>query len=381
MTSYDSAHAISPNDGWSSSLPWEQQRDALSRVVDERGQQLRRKDSLLSPTYEEASAASLNLDKFHQHIHHVFELWKNVPDRSRAEIWQRDIVRSYARMELELKEAKATISELKRDAKLLTRRLGRASSTLSPVHSRYDDVGPSIPYAQSPVVMSDDALRDLHRQGLSTREWNYERLLDRWKNVVREERRSNSGLQAQRHLSAPSHFATNPSAALSANGAATSIVSRSASVASAMSAAEPTRTASLDSAAGDADAEGEEEDMEADNVAPDAHMYTRKPHEQESTQYQHGEQSKHGQPSHVAQHVPNPPQAGDASNSHAHVDQHYKWPQTTPGPAYQTIPEPGTMRRLPPGPESWHAEFHHAVSHSMEGVEGPATANSSVTAG
>jgi len=372
---HDSSLVITANDSWSSTIPWDRQKDALSRVVEARGQFLRRKDSLLSTTYDETSSASINLDKFHDHITKVFDLWRSLPDRNRHDIWQREILRSYARMENDLKEARSTIAALKRDAELMSKRLSRGNNILSPAQGAFET---SMQYTQSPISMSNDALKDLGRQGLSTREWEYERLLDRWKNIVREERRSSSGLQAQRNFATPSTRAMDAQGTLAINGARGSTASRSASVTSAMSAAAPTRTESIDSAGQDADAEGEEEDMEADNVAPDAHSYTRKSHEQNSTpQQNNGERTIHVHPSSASHSLPDPRLMGVQPPPQARLDQNYKWPQhqTAPMPPYQPHPDQSAGKRLPPGPDSWHAEFHHAVSHNMEGLEGPATTN------
>lgn len=379
-TPLDSALCITASDTWSSNTPWEQQRDALSRVVEERGQILKRKDSLLSSAYEETSIADLNLEKFHQHINHVFDLWSKINERTRDDAWQREIIRSYARMETELKEAKATITALKRDAELLARRLEHRNSNYSPYQGSFSDRGPSLSVPPTPLGLSDDVLRDLSRFGVNTREWDYERLVDRWKSVVRDERRASSGLSAQRNFSTTSQQPHGPSN-LSINGAPQSTMSRSVSVASAVSATAPTRTSSMDSAAMDADAEGEEEDMEADNVAPDAHSYTRKPHEHEAVPHL----PMNNYPRHILPNaqIPAPTMVDPRMSSmphpasQQHIDNNYKWPQheqATSTPSYHpSLAEHSAVKRLPPGPDSWHAEVHHAVAHNMEGIEGPAT--------
>jgi hypothetical protein len=380
--SISSSLVINTGDSWSSNTPWEHERQALSRVVEERGQLLKRKDSLLSPTYEEASVSDLNLEKFHQHIGVVYDVWKNLPERNRHDEWQRAILQSYARMDKELKEARTTIKALRRDAELMARRLDRGASLFSPTSTEQH-----LPMSvlASPTDLSDDVLENLTRQGVRSREWDYERILDRWKNVVRDERRAQHGLQAQRNFSSASRVA-NASTHLSTNGATATNISRSASVTSAMSTAMPTRTSSIDSAA-DVDAEGEEEDMEADNIAPDAHSYTRKMQEQRSMAQQ-------PMANHVPQMLlPNASQGGPISDlrssamppQQAHLDQNYKWPQAqhmTQAAAlapYQVVPSQATMRRMPPGPDSWHTEIHHAASHNMEGMEGPAGAGASTS--
>lgn len=360
----DSTLCINPSDSWSTSTPWEQQREALSRAVEERAQLLRRKDSVLSPTYEDASTADLNVDKFHQHISHVFSLWSKLSESNRQDAWQREIVRSYARMEKALKEAQATICALRRNAEMLTKRLDRSGSIISPYQQSFADRLPPISVPPSPLDISNDLLRDLSRHGINSSDWDYQKLLDRWKGVARDERRASTGLQAQRPLANKSPRMMNNTNSLSVAGAPASTVSRSVSIASAMSATAPSRTSSMDSPL-DADAEGEEEDMEADNVAPDAHSYARKPQDQQFTQ------GRILQPG--PQNVPTDPRITTAYPApQVQLDQNYKWPQQI-AVAHQQMSDHGTVKRLPPGPDSWHAEFHHATTHSMEGIEGPAT--------
>jgi hypothetical protein len=387
---FTSSLCIDPSSSWSSSPPWESQRDALGRAVEERGQLLKRKDSLLSSAYDDASGTDLNLDKFHEHIARVFELWKQ--ERNRNEVWQQEIIRNYARLASELKEANAAIRNLKRERELelMASRIERGSSDFSPYQATFADrLSMSIP--ASPIGLSDEVLKDLRRQGVNERQWEYERLLDRWRNVVRDERRTSSGLRAQRNFSTTSSQAAPrtlpPTSNLSVNGGVDSTISRSDSVTSAMSAIAPTRTSSVDSAALDADAEGEEEDMEADNVAPDAHSYTRKlqEHVQQQTRMPSGsghplqnmQLNAQHQGAPAAQMIPDPRLSGmPHQHSQTHLDQNYKWPQQQHGAQPMTntsYHEQGTVRRLPPGPDSWHAEIHHAASHSMEGLEGPAT--------
>ncbi|KIW04401.1 uncharacterized protein PV09_04679 [Verruconis gallopava] len=453
----DSSLSISTSDSWSSSIPWDQQRDALSRIVEERGQILRRRSSLSSSASDEASQSNLNLDKLHRHINHEFQLWKSLPEHKRTEIWHREIIRSYVRIENDLKEARNTIKTLMREAEFLTKRLERAYMTgSSPYTPSFSDRQPSISVPPSPLSIPDDVLRDLCKQGINVREWDYERLLDRWKNVVRDERRASTGLSAQRNFSTSSQNPriANTGANLSANGVDSTAASRSASITSAMSATGPTRTSSMDSTALDVDAEGEDEDMD-DGIAPDAHPYTSKPPSlpplppQPTTQDLSSVPHKHNHHHHQHQHQytqPNPPPPppqhphlhvvndkrlpGIYPLTQTHMDQNYKWPhpsvssahqqpqppmQLQPQPQTQSqsqqpqrppqpqpqhtsehaagsvpptntthtssysipqLPDPETMRRIPPGPESWQAEFHHATTHSMEGLQGPATTGS-----
>lgn len=353
--------------------------------MEERAQLLRRRSGPQSPVFEEASANNLNLDKFHTHINHVFDLWRNLTESNRRDIWQREILRNYVRIEKELKEAQITIAALRREVDHFALRLDRmtsSSSSYSPYQSRHHSL--SVP--PSPMGISEEILGDLCRQGVNVREWDYERLMDRWKTVVRDERRASAGLSAQRSFSTSSQGARVIQAAanLSVNGRPDSTASRSDSIASAMSAAPDTRNSSLDSAALDADAEGEEEDVDGDNIAPDAQPSFRRNSHVPPTSHpdlttSHPLQSQSQPP--PLQRLPSDPLTRPPR---AQIDPDYKWPQpqqveeTTPTP-YSSLTDMGTIKRLPPGPESWNAEMQHAASHNMEGLEGPAAATSAPT--
>jgi hypothetical protein len=367
-------------------------------VVEERGQLLRRRSSLSSSAYEGASTNNLDLDKFHKHIDHVFDLWKSLGEHNRHEIWQREILRSYVRMDNELKEARNTIKSLRRDVEHFTMRLDRMNSTFSPYQTSFSQRTGSISVPLSPMGISEDALSDLHKQGVSVREWEYERILDRWKNVVRDERRASNGLSAQRNFSTSSQHArvVNAATNLSVSGGPASTTSRSPSITSAMSVVEPTRTSSMDSAAMDADAEGEEEDMDGDNIAPDAQPYTRSSQVPPPVQSGGSQSSRTLQP--PSQLLPPPPPplpppslaetpapAPVVQPVQPHLNQDYRWPQahasqSTPT-SYNPLPNPATVKRLPPGPASWHTEFHHAAAHNMEGIEGSTTVGATTSAG
>jgi hypothetical protein len=144
----------------------------------------------------------------------------------------------------------------------------------------------------------------------------------------------------------------------------------------------------MDSAALDADAEGEEEDMDGDNIPPDAQPYTRSIHVQPPKQNElqtNQPTQAHSQPLHPPSMV-DPRTTSITPQPQAHIDHNYKWPQarvtdSTPMSYTTTLPNPGALKRLAPGPESWQAEFQHAVTHSMEGLEGPASASAPTSAG
>jgi hypothetical protein len=209
--------------------------------------------------------------------------------------------------------------------------------------------------------------------------------MERWKGVVREERNAVHGLGAQRALPnsmlarQPPNHATHPPL----NGHA-QMGSRSASTASAFSAAPTTRTDSMDSGSRevDADAEGEEDadgDADGDEEIDDSvtetedNSHRRRQHQQNQHQHQHHQRNpsdlqQHNTPLH--QHNPSLGHAGPSPQNIQPTNggPRYGWHPQEMGAVPPTRVYAPVITRLPPGPDDWNRE----IAHVMEGVEGPA---------
>lgn len=129
------------------------------------------------------------------HLQDAWMHWKSLPDRQKQEAWQLEILRSYTRADEARKETEARLEATKRELERLNA-------------SRYINMGgaqPQHPMTPSPLTlhMPTNTTRDLSKSGFDAKSWDYDRLLDKWKNVVRESNRSSSGMSAQRSLSTP----------------------------------------------------------------------------------------------------------------------------------------------------------------------------------
>jgi hypothetical protein len=184
--------------------------------------------------------------------------------------------------------------------------------------------------------------------------------MDKWKSVVKDERKAAHGLGAQRALPNTVMQTPHPSnrtAHQTLNGHMQT-ASRSASTASAFSAAEPTRTDSMNSEERDADGE---EDAEADAEADEDDSAT----ETEMNSHrgiQHSRTSSAQNPR-LQQHS-RPGQAMHQGNGPPGYGWHPQEMSTGPSRVY-----PPNISRMPPGPDDWKRE----MAVAMEGVEGPAT--------
>lgn len=280
-------------------------------------------------------------------------------------------------METELKDAQNTILSLRREVEHLAGRLEKDHTPWSAVYpgatpDRYHS-------AYAPLTslrFSDDLMKEICKQGLNLRHWDYDRLISKWRDVVQDERRATTGLNGQRTFSSSSQRkgTTNPNISLSAPD---STASRSVSIASARSAAPPTRTSSLDSQ--EADAEGEDDDADGEedtgepNRIPNPNMY-----QHGSTAPRNDESSHH--PALLPMSTSDPRLVGNAQHPHMQSqpsNNDYKWTRAHMNLATSTL----NANTMPPGSDAWVPEFHHVAAHSMEGLDGPATGGPSRNVG
>jgi hypothetical protein len=350
----------------------------LKCTVEERGKVFQRQWQALS-TQRPASLPPHNIaersdvHKFLAHIDDAFSHWKHLDANQRQEAWQQEILRSYARAEEGRKEAQNTIDSLRRQIDHLSSQLEKANTGWTVFGQGRESQYPLFYSPYSPLTslrLSNDLMRELCRQGVDFRDWDYERLTNKWKTAVQDERKAANGLGAQRSFfDTPHHHHHHRQSTASfsqrvLNGTS-STVSRSASTASAISAAPATRTNSMDSESRDADAEGEDDDVElnGDDTATEIR----------------GESQQHHVAPQKAVEVPNPPssqlsarQCRDQVHTGQNIAQQqqsaYGWPLPHSHQAQSQSYSQG-MKSLPPGPNDWRREMNHAA---MEGLEGPA---------
>lgn len=302
------------------------------------------------------------------HASDVYSYWKSLDPTQRQQTWQQEILRSFARAEEARKEGQNTIASLRRQVDHLSLQLDKGTTNWNGFGSTQNPVGQSPYAALTSIKCSDNLMKELCRQGVDFRDWDYERLVDKWKPVVREERKAQAnGLSEQRSLSEASrprivNNTTNPQRP---NGLPPNPYSRSTSI---TTIAPPTRTNSMDSESRDEDAEGEDDDAEIDHSTPSAQLLVdihQRQHLQHNQMPQ--VQSPHTlhQPSnnfHSPNQQSNAFQSPISQVSPNQQQQMYGW-SGQPGLANQGL------KNLPPGPNDWNREFNQVA---MEGIEGPA---------
>jgi hypothetical protein len=190
-------------ESWSVSPPGQKQLEALNKQVRERllAQQRQRQINHVYPsgTHSNASSAANSPlptpplfdpdpQRLFGHIADAYNHWTHQSERTRQECWQIEVLRCYARADDRRREAEVQLEIARREIDYLKA-------------SRWASGAPDV----SPIVvnLSSDTTKELGKLGMDFRNWDYDRLIDKWRGVIREGRASASGMAAQKPLPDP----------------------------------------------------------------------------------------------------------------------------------------------------------------------------------
>jgi len=187
-------------DAWSIAPPTQQQYEALNKHVRERllAHQRQRQISQAYPSgspYNASSAANSPLptpplfdpdpQKLFCHIADAYNHWTRQTEQTRQEYWQIEVLRCYALAAEQKRETELQLENARREIEYLkaTYRTSGASD-LSPIS----------------IHLGRDTASELGKHGIDYRNWDYERLIEKWRLTIRERKASVAGMAAQKPL-------------------------------------------------------------------------------------------------------------------------------------------------------------------------------------
>jgi hypothetical protein len=122
------------------------------------------------------------------HIADAYNHWTLQSDKTRQECWQIEILRCYARAHDRTRETEVQLENARREIEYLKSNRWTAGATdLSPIS----------------INLGTDTARELAKHGMDYRNWDYDRLIEKWRTAIRENKASVSGMAGQRPL--PDH--------------------------------------------------------------------------------------------------------------------------------------------------------------------------------
>ncbi|KAF2713972.1 hypothetical protein K504DRAFT_498766 [Pleomassaria siparia CBS 279.74] len=186
------------SESWSINPPGEKQLEALNRQVRERllAHQRQRQIDQVYPfsTHSNESTESSPLptpplfdpdpQKLFCHIADAYNHWMHLSDKGRQEFWQVEILRSYARGNDLRQQAEINLANARREIEYLkTAKWSAGASEFSPIS----------------FSLGTETVKELGKHGMDYRNWDYDRLVEKWKRIVRETK-DPSGMAVQKPL-------------------------------------------------------------------------------------------------------------------------------------------------------------------------------------
>jgi hypothetical protein len=119
------------------------------------------------------------------HIADAYQHWTHQTDKTRQEYWQIEIIRCYARADDRRREAEVQLQNARREIEYLKA-------------NRWTSGAPE--WSPMSISLGADTTRELAKHGMDYRNWDYDRLIDKWRIAIRENKASASGMAAQKTL-------------------------------------------------------------------------------------------------------------------------------------------------------------------------------------
>ena len=203
------------SESWSINPPGQKQFEALNKVVNERlilhkannqGGKSPSSFSSSTPTSSSPTLIELN-NKIFTHISDAFSHWKTLSEKQRQDTWQLEILRSYSRAEQTRLKCESELAATKRKLEFLKSNAERVGHWISAGDfEKHDENLHLSPLQRSAYAQfSSDVVKDLWMQkDFDIHNWDFDRLISKWKSKARTDRQQNTGMAAQRSLSVSS---------------------------------------------------------------------------------------------------------------------------------------------------------------------------------
>lgn len=198
------------SDSWTFEPPGARAYEILERIIKARIQQYQAsRRQALADTRQNlsgfATPTSADEDPFRilNHLRDAFGHWKTLSERQRHENWQVEILRAYTRERDSKKEVEIKLEESRQENDLLKAQLYRLSEN-QPPHQYIHHYPPSL------LPLPAETKYALIKSDIGNQAWDFDRLVDKWRTVVRDTYRLSNGLSAQQsNLASTSRYPSN----------------------------------------------------------------------------------------------------------------------------------------------------------------------------
>ncbi|KAH0547939.1 hypothetical protein GP486_008320 [Trichoglossum hirsutum] len=150
-------------------------------------------------------------DKVIQHLHDAFNFWNALPEPKKNEYWRLEVLRGLSRGEEKRKEAQARLEQAEQEIEQLKAQVSRLTRLQRPDELILNPTSALSITAATARELGTDPSANLCN-------WDYDRLISKWKAAIQENRRLGFGMAGQRYLPGTPQSTGFPTAGGSAGG-------------------------------------------------------------------------------------------------------------------------------------------------------------------
>ena len=189
-----STHPIATNRSWSVETPGPAQLESLQRWLENKLQNWRQgtrdvaleKEHLVKGMNGHMARHQLETQgeeeaKYTKHLHDAFQAWKALPEKQKQETWRVESLHAYAREQGKRKEAETRLRRVEQEAQHLRAQVDQLSKCQQP---REFVLFPpkTLPLPAETAKAASETI------GFDTADWDYDRLVAKWKNRLQHDR-------------------------------------------------------------------------------------------------------------------------------------------------------------------------------------------------
>lgn len=137
--------------------------------------------------------------RYTKHLHDAFQAWKALPEKQKHEAWRTESLRAYAREQEKRHEADARLQRVEQEAQHLRAQVAQLSKCQQP---REFVLFPptTLPL---PTDIAKAALETAAQSGFDAADWDYDRLVAKWKSRIRGDHNTHMAGQQPLPTAAP----------------------------------------------------------------------------------------------------------------------------------------------------------------------------------
>lgn len=195
-TTLFTTHPWPTQESWPIEAPGQIQAEALQMTIDSHIRRFQDQARSLGPSTVRSFAehtpkySDHDAARFRDHIHQAYGAWMRLSEEQRRSTWQLETLRAFARAEEGKREAESTIEALQKQIEQMNMEISKVKNAWRGYPNVESKSGAMDLAGLTGLRLDKETLKQLSKQGLDLSNWDLDKLVEKWRAVVREDRKA-----------------------------------------------------------------------------------------------------------------------------------------------------------------------------------------------